>query len=120
MEVLYVIGKVLFSYLFVTSGINHFKNLDAMVGYAQYKKLPFAKPAVLASGTLLVVAPVLLIVGVLEVLALASIAVFLLITAFVFHAYWKEIDAMARMNEQISFNKEISLVGAALALIALI
>lgn len=120
MEVLLVIGKILFSYLFVTSGINHFKNLNAMTGYAQYKKLPLAKPAVIASGVLLVVAPVLFIVGVFEVLSLALISAFLTATAFIFHAYWNETDATAKMNEQISFNKEISLVGAALALIALL
>lgn len=120
MEALLIIGKVLFSYLFVTSGINHFKNVDAMTGYAQYKGLPLAKPAVLASGAMLVVAPVLLVAGVFEVFALAAIAAFLLGTAFIFHPYWKETDPNNKMNEMISFNKEISLIGACLALIALI
>jgi putative oxidoreductase len=119
-EILLVIGKVLFSYLFITSGINHFKSLDAMTGYAKYKKLPLEKPAVIASGVLLVLAPILFIFGILEVLSLVFIAVFLTATAFIFHAYWNETDATAKMNERISFNKEISLVGATLALIALI
>jgi len=35
-------------------------------------------------------------------------------TAFIMHAYWKETDPMAKMNEQIAFNKDISLAGAAL------
>ena len=120
MELLLIIGKVLFAYLFITSGINHFKSVDAMTGYAQYKKLPLAKPMVLLSGVLLVVAPILVIFGVLEVLALSSLAVFLLLTAFIFHPYWKEKDANTKMNEMIAFNKEISLLGAILVIIALV
>lgn len=120
MELLLLVGKILFSYLFITSGINHFKNFESMAGYARYKNLFMADLAVLVSGVLLIVAPVLLIIGVLEVAALAALALFLTATAFIFHAYWKETDPQTKMMEMISFNKEISLVGAALALIALI
>ena len=37
-----------------------------------------------------------------------------------FHAYWKETDPMAKMNEQIAFNKEVSLIGAILIIISLL
>lgn len=120
MEVLLVIGKILFGSLFVGAGINHFKNLDAMVGYAQYKKLPFAKAGVLASSVLLIVSPVLFLFGILEIASLASLGLFLAITAIVFHNYWTVEDAQAKMNEQIAFNKNIALLGTVLAMIALL
>ena len=114
------VGKLLFSYLFIGSGINHFKNVDALTGYAKYKKLPMAKLSVLLSGVLLIIAPVALLASFAEQIALGALALFLLATAIIFHAYWKETDPQTKMNEMISFNKEISLVGACLALIALI
>jgi uncharacterized membrane protein YphA (DoxX/SURF4 family) len=120
MEIVLFIGKVLFSYLFVTSGIGHFKATEAMTGYATYKKLPFARFGVLASGVLLLVAPLLLIAGIAEVASLIAIAAFLVTTAFIFHPYWKETDPQTKMNEQIAFNKEISLIGAILIILALI
>ena len=120
MSTLLVIGKVLFAYLFVTSGISHFKNLEAMTGYAKYKKLPLAKLGVILSGVLLIVAPVLIIFKVATVALLWALAAFLLLTATIFHPYWKEKDPQAKMNEQIAFNKEISLIGAILVIIALL
>ena len=91
-----------------------------MTGYAKYKKLPFAKFGVLSSGVLLIVAPLLLLSGIAEIPALIAIAAFLTGTAFIFHPYWKEVDATAKMNEQIAFNKELSLIGATLVIIALL
>jgi uncharacterized membrane protein YphA (DoxX/SURF4 family) len=120
MTVVLVLGKLLFSYLFLTSGVNHFKSIDAMTGYAQYKKLPFARFGVLASGVLLIAAPFLLLFGIAEIAALSALALFLTATAFIFHPYWKETDAQTKMNEMIAFNKELSLIGAILIILALI
>jgi len=120
MEIIEIAGKVLFSLLFIGSGINHFKNTSAMARYSMSKGLKFAELNVYLSGVLLVIAPIALIFGVFETVALASLAVFLLLTAFIFHPYWKETDIMAKMNEQIAFNKEISLVGAILIIISLL
>jgi putative oxidoreductase len=120
MEILELIGKALFSTIFIASGISHFKNFDSMAGYARAKKLLFADLNVMVSGVILLVAPVFFVLGFLETLALASLAVFLLLTSFIFHAYWKEEDPMSRMNEQIAFNKNISLFGAIIIILALI
>jgi uncharacterized membrane protein YphA (DoxX/SURF4 family) len=43
-----------------------------------------------------------------------------ILTGIIFHAYWKETDATAKMNEQIAFNKDLALGGAALILFALV
>jgi putative oxidoreductase len=120
MEIIEVVGKILFSLLFIGSGINHFKNTSSLSKYAMSKGLLFADLNVYLSGVLLIIAPVALIFGIFETLALASLALFLLLTAFIFHPYWKETDSMAKMNEQIAFNKEISIVGAILIIISLL
>jgi uncharacterized membrane protein YphA (DoxX/SURF4 family) len=42
MDVVLVIGRVLFALLFINSGIAHLTKLEAMTGYAKYKKVPAA------------------------------------------------------------------------------
>jgi putative oxidoreductase len=44
---------------------------------------------------------------------------FLAPTALLMHAYWKETDAQAKMNERIQFQKDLALAGAALFMLAL-
>ncbi len=117
---LLVVGKILFASIFVSSGIGHFKAADYMAGYAQSKRVPAPKFAVLASGALLIIAPVLFLLGIFEALALASLAAFLLVTAFVFHAYWTVQDPGIKQSEQLTFLKELSLAGAVLVILALL
>jgi putative oxidoreductase len=116
-DALLIIGRILFGALFVTSGIAHFAKLEAMTGYAKYKKLPAAKFGVIISGLLFLLGGVYVIWVDLGALFLA---VTLILAAFIFHNFWKETDATAKMNEQIAFNKDLSLAGASLILFALI
>ena len=120
MNVVLFIGQVLFAALFITSGIGHFAKLEAMTGYAQYKKLPAAKLGVMASGLFFLVGGILIVIGTYVDLGALLIAITLVLAAVIFHNFWKETDATAKMNEQIAFNKDLSLAGASLILFALI
>ena len=115
-------GKVLYSLLFITSGINHFVNRDAMSGYAQFKRWPAPMASVLISGVILIVAPIVFIIGLgwLSYVALGLLALFLLATAVGFHNFWTIEDPQQRMNEQISFYKNLSLLGATLVIATLL
>ena len=42
MDIVLIIGRVLFALLFINSGLAHFTQRDAMTGYAQFKKVPSA------------------------------------------------------------------------------
>jgi uncharacterized membrane protein YphA (DoxX/SURF4 family) len=119
MNVVLFIGQVLFAALFITSGIGHFAKLEAMTGYAQYKKLPAAKLGVMASGLFFLVGGALIVIGTYVDLGALLIAITLVLAAVIFHNFWKETDSTTKMNEQIAFNKDISLAGAALILVAL-
>ncbi|WP_255279042.1 DoxX family protein [Actinomadura madurae] len=88
-------------------------------GYAAAKKLPMPRLAVQVSGVYILVAAVLLVLGVWPDLAAIAFVPFLLITAFVFHDFWRQESPETRQQEQIQFNKEIALVGGALALFVL-
>jgi putative oxidoreductase len=120
LDAILIIGRILFGALFVTSGIAHFAKLEAMTGYAKYKKLPAAKFGVMISGLLFLLGGAYIIAGFWVDLGALFLAVTLILAAFIFHNFWKETDATAKMNEQIAFNKDLSLAGASLILFALV
>ena len=104
----------------MTSGIAHFAKLEAMTGYAQYKKLPAAKLGVLISGLFFLLGGIYIAAGFWVDLGALLLAITLILAAVIFHNFWKETDPTAKQNEMIAFNKDIALAGASLILFALI
>ena len=64
MDVVLVIGRVLFALLFINSGIAHLTKLEAMTGYAKYKKVPAAKLGVIVSGLMILVGGLYVALGI--------------------------------------------------------
>ncbi|WP_433561819.1 DoxX family protein [Nocardia sp. CA-151230] len=118
MDVLVLIGRILFALLFLGSGFGHFAQRKTMAQYAQFRGLPMADLAVPASGVLLLAGGLSVLLGVWADLGALLLIVFLLPTAFLMHAFWKETDAEAKQAEMVNFNKDIALAGAALMLFA--
>jgi putative oxidoreductase len=118
-DVIVLIGRILFAYLFITSGVSHFAHRKTMAPYAAAKGLPAAMPATLAAGALQLVGALMVLLGVWADLGALLLFLFLLPTAVLMHAFWKETDQQGRMNETIQFNKDLALAGAALMLFAL-
>jgi uncharacterized membrane protein YphA (DoxX/SURF4 family) len=100
--------------MFINSGINHLTKLEAMTGYAKYKKLPAAKLGVILSGLVILLGGIGIVVGLWVDLSGIAIAIFLVLASIIFHNFWKETDVTAKMNETIAFFKDIALAGAAL------
>ena len=119
-EIALIAGRVLFALLFISSGINHFTKNEAMTGYAKYKKVPMAKAAVYLSGLMILLGGIYIVLGFYADLGALLIALFLIPTAFLMHAFWKESDPTAKQNETIGFFKDLSLAGAALIIFALL
>ena len=81
MDILLVIGRVLFALIFINSGIAHLTKLQAMTGYAQYKKVPAAKLSVIVTGLMLVVGGLYIALGVYADLGALLLAIFLVASA---------------------------------------
>jgi len=114
MSTVLVIARLLFGFLFLSSGINHLTKLESMTGYAKYKKLPAAKLGVILSGLMMIAGSLSIIFGYLVDLGALLLFVFLIVATVIFHGFWSETDATAKMNETINFFKGISLAGASL------
>ncbi|WP_326598361.1 DoxX family membrane protein [Streptomyces sp. NBC_01803] len=120
MDILVLIGRILFVILFLHSAAGHLTQTKAMTGYAQSKGVPASHAAVLGSGVLLVVGSLSLLLGVWADLGALLLLIFLIPTALLMHPFWKETDAGAKQNEMTQFFKDTALAGAALMLFALI
>ena len=120
MDIVMIIGRVLFALIFVSSGINHFTKTQAMTGYTQFKKVPAAKASVLLSGLLLLLGGLSVVLGVYSDLGALVLAVLLLAMALKMHDFWTQSDPQAKQTETIAFFKNVSMAGAGLFLFALV
>jgi putative oxidoreductase len=116
MDVVFLIGRILFGVLFVYSGFGHFAAGEAMQGYARQAGAPAPAITVPLTGAVIIVAGLGVILGVFADLAALLIAGFLFLTAIIIHAFWKAQDPQTRQMEQIQFSKDLALAGAALVI----
>ncbi|GLF92710.1 DoxX family membrane protein [Streptomyces yaizuensis] len=118
MDVLVLIGRILFVLLFLNSAVGHLTKARAMSGYAASKGVPAPAAAVVLSGLLLLAGSVSVLLGIWADLGALLLALFLFPTALLMHRFWQEEDPMAKQGDMIHFFKDVSLGGAALMLIA--
>lgn len=115
MDVVFLIGRIIFGALFVMSAMAHLTKTDDMAGYAASRGVPAAKPMTLASGVLILLGGLMVLLGVWGDLGSLFLVAFLVSTAVLMHGFWKETDPMAKQMEMVHFNKDLALAGAALA-----
>ncbi|MBT2487208.1 DoxX family protein [Streptomyces sp. ISL-96] len=120
MDVLVLIGRILFSALFLSSAVGHMTQTKAMACYASSRGVPAPAPAVLGGGVLLLAGGLSVLLGVWADLGALLLVVFLVPTAVLMHAFWKETEPQARQMEMAHFQKDMALAGAALMLLGLI
>jgi len=119
MNTVLLIGRILFALVFVSSGLSHLAKVEAMTGYAKFKKVPAAKLSVLVSGALLALGGLSIVLGVYADLGALVIAILLFVMALKMHDFWTQTDAQAKQTEMISFFKNISMAGGALIIFAI-
>ncbi len=114
---MHLMGRILFSMIFIGSGLNHLMNSQATAQYAETKGVPGAKPAVILSGLMILAGGIMVLLGWNRSIGAWLLVVFLVPTAFMMHAFWKETDPMAKQNEMAHFLKTLALAGAALLMV---
>ena len=109
-NVLDLIGRIFISALFLISAFNKIFNLDGSIGWMEGFGVPgfLIFPAIAVE----IILPVLVIVGYRARLAAGVLAVFCLMTAFLFHFDF------ADQSQLVSFLKNIGLAGGFLFIVA--
>ncbi len=118
MMYLFILGEVLLGGYFIMSGVNHFKHTEMLAGYAHSKGVPMAKEAVLLTGLMLILGGLGILLGVYVQFSIFLLCLFLLVTSFKMHTFWKESDPQMKMGDRVNFTKNMALFGALLMLLA--
>lgn len=120
MDILVLIGRVLFAAIFLTSAAGHLTQTKMMAGYAASKGVPAPVLVTIGSGVLILVGGLSVLLGIWADLGALLLVVFLIPAAVLMHGFWKEADPQARQMEMVHFQKDVALAGAALMLFAFI
>ncbi|MBE3597620.1 MAG: DoxX family protein [Limnochordaceae bacterium] len=114
MDIVFLIGRIIYGGFFILNAFNHFRNVSSMAGYARSKGVAAPEAAVIGTGLMLLAGGLSVLLGYLPTVGLGLIVIFLVVVAFWMHSYWAVPDPMARMGEQTNFFKNLALAGAAL------
>lgn len=106
-------GRLLFGFLFVYNGVQHFTDLEGRTAYAAYKDVPAASALVVTTGVILLLGGLGVALGAYPVVSAGALAVFLVVTTPVVHDFWAVPDDQ-RQSEFNHFLKNVGLLGAAL------
>ncbi len=117
LNIIFWIGRILFGGYFFMMGINHFMKHEMMKNYAESKGINNSSLMIYASGLLIILGGLGVIVGAYIPQSLILIIIFLIPVSIKMHAFWKESDDASKMIEMQNFLKNTALVGAALMLI---
>jgi len=118
-NILFLIGRILYGGFFLMSGLNHFTKTRMYKQYTASKGIPAAGLAVVGSGLLAFLGGLSVLLGFWPHIGLLLIVVFLLGVTPAMHNFWAVKDPMAKMADQINFMKNTALLGAALVMTAI-
>jgi uncharacterized membrane protein YphA (DoxX/SURF4 family) len=117
MDVVFLIGRILFGVLFVFSGLMaHLIGWRLGVQYARMYNVPLAELGVPLTGVMAVAGGVMVILGAWGDLGALLLAAFLLLITPLMHAFWKEETDQQKQMQMANFNKNLALVGGALVI----
>ena len=114
-----VAGRLLFVVFFLNSVYGHFKNHTMMTEYAKQNGVPVPFVAGWPAGAWLATGALSIAFGIWADLGALMLAVFLIPTTFLLHAFWKIEDPTQRQADKQNFVRNVTFLGAALALFVL-
>ena len=116
MDIVMIIGRILFSYVFIAAGLNHLAKAKPYIEFAQTQKVKFPRASTYLSGLVLLLGGLSIVLGVYADVGALVLVVVLLVMAVKMHNFWSKTDEHA----QGAFCKNVSMAGAALFFFALV
>ena len=107
-----LLGRILFSMIFLDSGFKHFTS--GTINYAASAGVPMASIAVPLAGIIAIVGALSILLGYKAKWGGWLIVLFLVPVTFMMHAYWSVTDPMQHQMQMIMFMKNMSMLGGAL------
>jgi len=107
-----LLGRVLYSLIFITAAPGHFK--AGTIAYAASNGVPMANILVPLSGVLALLGGLSVLLGYKAKCGAWLLVLFLVPVTLTMHKFWVLPDPNAAMMQQIMFMKNVSMLGAAL------
>lgn len=111
MKYIVLIGRILFSIIFINSGFHHFSK--ASVDYANSQNVPMADILVPFSGILAILGGVSILIGYKARIGAWLLIAFLIPVTIMMHGFWHFNDPAAQQVQISMFLKNTSMLGAA-------
>jgi putative oxidoreductase len=111
MKLTVLLGRVLYSLIFINSGLSHFSKMT--IEHANSQGVPMAAILVPISGILAIVGGLSILLGYKAKLGAWLIIIFLIPVTLMMHAFWKTDDAAQHQLQMTMFMKNTSMLGAA-------
>ncbi len=116
MDVVFLIGRILFGVLFIVSGSTAHLGEGGKVGQEYARSLGAPAPHILVplSGVAIIAGGLMIIFGVWADLGAILIIGFLISITPIMHAFWKIEDQQMKQIQSAMFFKNVALLGAAI------
>ena len=112
MKLIILLGRILFSFIFLKAGFDHFSKES--IGYAAAQGVPAASFFVPVSGILAIIGSISIILGYKAKAGAWLIVLFLVPVTLMMHNFWTLTDPMMKQMQMAMFLKNVSMLGGAL------
>lgn len=106
-----LLGRILFSIVFLVSSIDHFDGHD--LAYAVAAHIPLAKIAVPVAGVMILVGGLSILFGYRAKIGALLIILFLIPVTPLMHNFWAVTDPRMHEVHEVNFLKNLAMLGAA-------
>jgi putative oxidoreductase len=113
MPYLFLAGRILYGGFLLVSGIDHFRHAHVLTVHAGSKGVPAPQVGVIASGLLIIVGGLSILLGLRPAWGVLFVTLFLVPTSLVIHNYWADTNPGVKQANFTNFKKNIALLGAA-------
>jgi putative oxidoreductase len=111
MKYLVLLGRILFSAIFILSGFEHFS--QSMIQYAASQGVPLASVLVPLSGIIAILGGLSILIGYKARYGAWLIVIFLIPITLMMHQFWNTANPNDAMTQQIMFLKNLAMLGGA-------
>ena len=114
MKYIVLLGRILFSLIFIRTYGAHFSSMGA--GYAASSGVPIPAVLVPLSGVIAILGGLSIVLGFKAKWGAWLIVIFLVPVTLYMHSYWTISDPMMAMAQSVNFWKNLSMLGGAMVM----
>ena len=112
MDILFLIGRIIFGGYFIYNGLNNVFRSNQMSEYSKMKGTTAPPVLIALSGLMIICGGLSLFLGAYPAIGVILLALFLIPITLLMHKFWAVDDPQIKMLETVNFTKNFALLGA--------